>query len=215
MDTTERPVDDFRLHGQQPWTLAMLKALEDGPKPYLQIVGVGIALVPPGRAYRKWLYTRNKRRPSSVRLPRRPDDRQVMAGARHLVADNIAGLRQQGRIETYVEDGVKMIRIVRGQKIRRATSRSADMKRFFHSLAPGTLSARDLRDRWDTYDNFIKRIPRDQLPYEEIPYGRGKWNRRYKLGDVEIYEQYSDKLKTKRLGEPTRTHETSADPVGS
>lgn len=208
-ESLERPTTDYRHHTQQPWTLAMLKELANGPQRYEDVLIAGVPLVPPGRAYRTALKRLNKRAPKSIRVRREPSDRLLLLGARAVVADSITGLKQQGRVATYFDGDTKMVRVVRGQRIRRSTSRKEDMLRYFENLAPGTMGARQIRERWDTYDNFIKRIPKEQLPYIEVPYGPRKWVRRYKPEDVYAYET------AKGLGEASRTDQASPNTDGT
>jgi hypothetical protein len=185
----ERDPADYRHHTQQPWTIAILERLSSGPAPWSDLISTGAAFVPPGRAHRFWLRVREGKKPKSRRVSRQPSDRSVILGGRGVASTSLAQLKQQGRIEVFYDGDTRMVKIARGQKIRRATARSEDMLRFFAELAPGTLSARDLRERWNTYDNYIKRIPRDRLPYQEVPYGDTRKIRRYHPDDVRAYER--------------------------
>lgn len=92
-----------------PWTLRIVNMLrEQGPLPFEKVVAEGMALVPPGRAYR--LAERNRQkvyrslgRPTE-RIYNKDDDKIIRSGARHLVVQSISPKIKEGKLVKYWDD---------------------------------------------------------------------------------------------------------------
>lgn len=105
-----------------PWTLALLKLLEDGEwRDYRDVLREVSPLVPPAVAFRKAEYFREyhyKSKGEEVR-ERSHGDRNdtIKTGQRYIVGRTIAALRRHGRIEVEYAEGTGKRK--RPQRVRR------------------------------------------------------------------------------------------------
>lgn len=99
-----------------PWSALIQARLRRGPVEYHKLLTDAADLVPPGRGYRMHLTQREAiaaARGQDVALPttRREKDAAVLMGRKLVVYNSLRSLVARGKVATYYEDGVKMVRL--------------------------------------------------------------------------------------------------------
>lgn len=83
-----------------PWAALILNEVAKGPVPFEQLVSKAAPLVPPGRAFRRYLASSNAARKTPL-SPAEIESRKshlIQVGQRHIVIGTINGLKDKGRL---------------------------------------------------------------------------------------------------------------------
>ena len=107
-----------------PWTDRLRGLVSDGPVSMAQAMAEMAALVPPGRAYRdgesqiEWQKKHATAKSTTSRSRSNPEvtddeakDARIRRGSRRLAYQAIWHQKRAGHVETYVDSGVRMLRL--------------------------------------------------------------------------------------------------------